>query len=189
MQLPLEFAMLRVGDRLPQLAIRNNGFWVDFVGGTLHIATLVYAPGALVQNRADISLHSIHLATGTYRNKAMVFATKLGSLEWQDTVYAPWLTADEDLPKNAPLAPGDALPAIHLLVDSSTGRILQIVPFALSTSFSNSLISNIYKLKQESFDKAEYKTTVKNIQLLYPTSRNVAERLCSEFYKFTPNNQ
>lgn len=184
---PYELGAFHVGDCIPPLAIHRDGCVINFIGGVLHINTLVYRPQSTLQDKADIGKYGMRLGIFTCQN-AMILALKLGNLPWQDAPFTPHLTQEEDLPENNPLPNGDGLVAYHLLIDSAEGRILQINPFVLSSHFSNSLIDAIYTLKKDPFDQDKYVSTLNDIQRRY-SSQDLGTRFSSDYFRLPPRDK
>lgn len=181
---PYELGVFRVNDCIPPLAIQADGCIADFVGGTLHINTLVYRPSVTMQSNADVDKNGFRLGVYTYQN-AVMLAVKAGKLPWQDAPYTPHLTAAENLPENTPFPNGCGLAACHLLIDSSDGRILQLKSFSLTAHFSNHLINAIYTLKRETFRYPEYAATVARIQKRY-SPRELGTAVNQDSFRFLP---
>lgn len=176
---------LRCGDCVPHLAIHTNGSMATFIGGTLHLCSLVHYPDNSLLSSVDVDKHGLRLGVYTYDN-VMMLAFKAGNTGWQDAPYSPHLDHDSELPKNTPFSSGSGLPAQHLLINSSNGQILQISsPFTLSAHFSNYLINAIHTLKQEPFNYNNYLATIAYIQQRY-SSHELGVSIAQDYFKLPP---
>ena len=182
---PYELGVFRVGDCIPPLAIHANGCMATFISGTLFLYTLVYRSNNSLLSAADVLTNGLRLGLYAYDN-VMMFALKVGALDWQDAPYTPHLDVESELPANNPFPKGYGMSANHILVDSFDGRILQIKPFVLSTRFSNYLINTIYTLKQEPFNRSGYAATVNYIQQCY-SPRELGLRVAQDYFHLPPH--
>lgn len=171
----------RLGEKHPELAVKQNAAGIDIIDKRLVITVCVYKPTTSMLKAAKISENGLKLGIFCYRD-VIAMAIKPGDLPWNDTFINPHLLPQEDLPARI-LAEGYEMGAQYNFVDSSCGLLHEMHVFGLGNKFSNVLINNLNTLKERPFDKNEYDKQVNDIRTRY-TAEMMGTKLKQHYFNY-----
>ncbi len=168
----LNFEILKVGNKIPQLSHTPANTIVEWNGDELRIIH-VTDPIIRQQIPVDPSTRSMEIGLYTHGN-VMTLAVKMGGLEWVDGCYHPNYCGCVD---NVPLdyAKGIGLPAVNLFVDGLDGTIYHLHAFVLSTKFTNCFLADCRQLKDRNATYSTFLKEVRNLQANH-TSREIGSK-------------
>ena len=162
----MEFSNIGVGEILNKVKGKQEGVFVDIDDSGMQIIVNYFNPSPEeIEQFSQRKPFEIKFVT---LQGIIMFALKIGDLNWMDAAYSPHLSLNltHDLPY---FSDGNGLATILVLTDASTARIVALRMIGLSEKFSNSLASEIKDAKNRIFSSAVYEANLRQLYSKYQT--------------------
>lgn len=166
----MEFEFFAVGQRVAEWAHGTDGCVMEYqnVGG---LTLLYFLNEPNILERMAFRYDSDFQITFTPISRVGFFGIRVGEMEWSDCAFSPCIYAPA--PVFAEVIPGQGYPINLLLIDATTGTLMEIRTIGLGHEFSKQFRQWCLQCLKDPISNDHYHNIVNQVYQSYSTNELV----------------